>query len=157
MKYSRLFSFLIIILVLGCKKEQSKEFDKVQIISEIETMFHNYHQAIKENGLPAEFDYLDDSEDFFWVPPGYKSAIKYDSIKAILIQNNKSIQSISFEFETLEVFPLSETIANYSGIVKVKMTDTTQVTSAFKIIESGTLIKRDDGWKLLNGQSRNLD
>ena len=157
MKYSRLFSFLIIILVLGCKKEQSKEFDKVQIIIEIETMFHNYHQAIKENGLPAEFDYLDSSEDFFWVPPGYKSAIKYDSIKAILIENNKSIQSISFEFETLEVFPLSETIANYSGIVNGEMTDTAKTVSNFKIIESGTLIKRKDGWKLLNGQSRNLD
>lgn len=157
MKYSRLYSFLIIFLVLGCQKEQSKEFAKAQIIAEIETMFHNYHLAIKDNGLPAEFDYLDSSEDFFWVPPGYKSAIKYDSIKAILIENNKSIQSISFEFETLEVFPLSEIIANYSGIVKGKMTDTAQVTSSFKIIESGTLIKRSNGWKLLNGQSRNLE
>lgn len=157
MKYSRLCSFLIILVVLGCNKEQSKEFDKAQIITEIETMFQNYHQAIKENGLPAEFDYLDTSEDFFWVPPGYKSAIKYDSIKAILIENNKSIQSVSFEFETLEVFPLSKKIANYSGIVKGKMTDTSQVTSFFKIIESGTLIKHADGWKLLNGQSRNLE
>lgn len=157
MKYSKLYSFLFIILVLGCKKEETKELDKAQIIGEIEIMFNDYHDAIKQNGLPAEFEYLDDSEDFYWVPPGYQSAIKYDSIKAILIQNNKSIQSIAFEFERLEVFPLTSEIANYSGIVKGKMTDTAQVTSTFKIIESGTLVKRKNGWKLLNGQSRNLN
>ena len=157
MKYSKLYSFLIIILVLGCKKERTKKLDKTQIVSEIEIMFNDYHEAIKQNGLPAEFDYLDNSNDFFWIPPGYKSTVKYDSIKAILIENNKSIQSISFEFETLEIFPLTPEIANYSGIVKGEMLDTSNVTSNFKIIESGTLIKRADGWKLLNGQSRNLD
>lgn len=157
MKYSKLYSFLIIILVLGCKKEQTKKLDKTQIVSEIEMMFNDYHEAIKQNGLPAEFDYLDNSNDFFWIPPGYKSTVKYDSIKAILIENNKSIQSISFEFETLEIFPLTPEIANYSGSVKGEMLDTSNVTSNFKIIESGTLIKRADGWKLLNGQSRNLD
>ena len=157
MKYSKLYYFLFIILVLGCKKVETKKLDKAQIIGEIEIMFNDYHDAIKQNGLPAEFDYLDDSEDFYWVPPGFQSAIKYDSIKAILIQNNKSIQSIAFEFETLEIFPLSSKIANYSGIVKGEMVDTANVTSKFKIIESGTLIKRADGWKLLNGQSRSLD
>ncbi len=157
MKLIRLFTLLLPILFFSCKKEPSKTLDKSQVISEIETMFDAYHEAIKQNGLPAEFDYLDDSDDFFWVPPGYKSAIKYDSIKTILIQNNKSIQSISFEFEALEIFPLSSEIANYSGIVKGEMIDTSQTISNFKIIESGTLIKRADGWKLLNGQSRNLD
>ncbi|WP_250433904.1 hypothetical protein [Hanstruepera flava] len=157
MKPISLYFLLILILSTSCKKEQSKALDKLQVISEIETMFDEYHEAIKQDGLPAEFDYLDDSDDFFWVPPGYQSAIKYDSIKAILILNNKSIQSISFEFQTLEIFPLSSEIANYSGIVKGKMVDTANVISNFKIIESGTLIKRTDGWKLLNGQSRNLD
>ncbi|WP_223033746.1 nuclear transport factor 2 family protein [Hanstruepera marina] len=157
MKPISLFSLLIIILFFSCKKEQPKTLDKSQVVNEIETMFDEYHEAIKQNGLPAEFDYLDNSDDFFWVPPGYKSTIKYDSIKAILVQNNKSIQSISFEFERLEIFPLSSKIANYSGIVKGQMVDTANVQSNFKIIESGTLIKRTDGWKLLNGQSRNLD
>lgn len=157
MKSLRLFIILTTVLLTSCLKEQSKSFDKQEIISEIQTMFENYHEAIKQDGLTAEFDYLDSSDDFFWVPPGYKSALKNDSIKAILLQNNKSIQSISFDFETLEIFPLSEKIANYSGIVKGIMIDTSNLTSNFKIIESGTLIKRTDGWKLLNGQSRNLD
>ncbi|PNQ73789.1 hypothetical protein C1T31_05500 [Hanstruepera neustonica] len=157
MKYLKLNALLLIFVLLGCQKEKAEVFNKEETITEIKSMFDNYHEAIKQNGLPAEFDYLDDSDDFFWVPPGYKSVIKYDSIKSILIQNNKSIQSISFEFETLEIFPLSPEIANYSGIVKGKMIDTANATSNFKIIESGTLIKRTDGWKLLNGQSRNLD
>ena len=156
MKFIHLFTLFILIL-FGCKKEQSKTWYETQVINEIETMFNAYHEAIKQNGLSAEFDYLDNSDDFFWVPPGYTSVIKYDSIKAILLHNDKSIQSISFEFESLEIFPLSPEIANYSGIVKGEMIDTANATSNFKIIESGTLIKRTDGWKLLNGQSRHLD
>lgn len=157
MKYLRLLTISIIITLTHCKERPSQDFNSDTIIAEIQTMFKNYHDAIKKDGLTAEFDFLDDSDDFFWVPPAYKSALKYDSIKRILIENNKSIKQVSFEFETLEIFPLTRTIANYSGIVIGTMTDTSQVASVFKIIESGTLIKRLDGWKLLNGQSRNLE
>lgn len=46
---------------------------------------------------------------------------------------------------------------NYSGIVGGKMIDTTGTQSTIKIIESGTLIKHNSGWKLLNGQSAVLN
>jgi len=61
-----------------------------------------------------------------------------------LIDNDKAITSIEFKFDTIKVYPLSNSIANYTGTVSGKM------------IESGTLIKHKNGWKLLNGQSRNL-
>jgi len=119
-------------------------------------MFGDYHNDIKSKGLEAEFKYLDDSPDFFWIPPGYESALTYDSVKSILLSNSKIIHSIAFSWDTLQVFPLTSTIANYSGIVNGVMIDSSASKSEFKILESGTLIKRNDGWKLLSGQSRNL-
>ena len=156
-----LFKYVILlcsIISFSCSKAPTRltQTEKESITLEIREMFLNYHKAIKTGGLEAEFDYLDDSSDFYWVPPGYKSSLDIDSVKTILTHNAKSIDQIEFTFETLEIFPLRKTIANYTGIVKGKMTDTARVTSTFRIIESGTLVKRPDGWKLLSGQSRNL-
>ncbi|MDW7690645.1 hypothetical protein R9C00_22195 [Flammeovirgaceae bacterium SG7u.111] len=53
----------------------------------------------------------------------------------------------------LEVFPLTNEIANYSGTVRGRMVDKSGVETNVTIIESGTVIKREDGWKLLSGQS----
>jgi len=100
---------------------------------------------------------LDQSTDFFWVPPGYKSALSYDSVRQILEINAKSFRAIEFNWDTLQVFPLSDKIANYSGIVKGSMIDTSGIKSSVIIIESGTVIKRSDGWKLLSGQSAILN
>ena len=55
MKLIHLFT-LFILLFFGCKKEQSKTWDESQVINDIETMFNAYHEAVKQNGLSAEFD-----------------------------------------------------------------------------------------------------
>lgn len=120
-------------------------------------MFNNYHNDIKKDGLTAEFKYLDHSSDFFWVPPGYSSALTYDSVNSILMTNAKLYSEILFEWDTLQIFPLTKEIANYSGIVKGTMTDTSGIETSVLIIESGTVIKRPDGWKLLSGQSAILE
>ena len=131
--------------------------DKEKVTQEVEQMLSNYHDDIAESGLTAEFKYLDQSDDFFWVPPGYNSALSYDSVKTILEKNALTIESISFQWDTLRIFPLSHEIANYTGIVVGQMIDTSDVASRVSIIESGTLIRRKSGWKLLSGQSAILD
>ncbi len=158
MKLKVQYLLFCLVLHLGCVQKTTPidNSEKEIIKTEILLMFENYHNAIKKDGLTAEFKFLDDSDNFYWVPPGYHSALSYDSVKSILNQNSKSIQHIEFEFETISIYPLHKEFATYTGIVVGKMTDTTQQTSQFKIIESGSLIKRDTRWKILNGQSRNL-
>ena len=129
------------------------EPEKKRISEEVKTMFGHYHDAIKKEGLTGEFKYLDSSNDFFWVPPGYTSTLSFDSVKAILEKNAPSFKAIEFSFDTLQIFPLSSSLANYSGIVSGTMVDTAGISSSVKIIESGTVVKRADGWKLLCGQS----
>lgn len=71
--------------------------------------------------------------------------------------SHKALLSVKMEWDTLQVFPLTNEIANYSGIVDGVMIDTSGIEARMSILESGTLIKREDGWKLLSGQSKILD
>ncbi|WP_298896871.1 hypothetical protein [uncultured Psychroserpens sp.] len=147
-----IFAF-VIFQILSCSKEKKGNYDKDKIIAEISEMFDNYHNDIRNDGLIAEFKYLDSSTNFFWVPPNYKSALSYDSVRSILTLNSKSIKIANFSWDKIEIFPLSEKIASYSGIVNSIITNTSDSTTTFQIIESGTVIKKKDGWKMLNGQS----
>jgi len=155
----RLFFYIGgLFLLISCDAiGTSDPLDKEQLRQEIRQMLHNYHRDIAGEGLTAEFKYLDPSEDFFWVPPGYGTAITYDSVRKILEQNALTLKLASFSWDTLEVFPLSEKIAGFTGIVTGKLIDTKDVESVVRMIESGTLIKRKDGWKLLSGQTAVLD
>jgi len=145
-------------LFYSCNTSQkADDFNRKQVLEEIRLMLTDYHMAVNKAGLTAEFEYLDKSSDFFWVPPGYETALTYDSVRTILIQNNKSIQTIDLSWESLQIFPHSNSIANYTGIVKSKTIDTAEIKAEVYIIESGTIIKRANGWKLLSGQSAVLN
>jgi len=150
----QIFGIVILMTLTSCAQtDKLNESEKELIINDVIEMFGNYHNDIRQDGLTAEFKYLDQSTDFFWVPPGYKSTLSYDSVRQILETNAKSFQATEFNWDTLHVFPLSDKIANYSGIVKGSMIDTFGIKTSVLIIESGTVIKRSDGWKLLSGQS----
>jgi len=154
----RILYVILIAALTSCSQTKSlDDREKEIVIAEINEMFNNYHKDIKAGGLIAEFKYLDESSDFFWVPLGYVSALSYDSVKSILEINHQSFKSVEFSWESLQVFPLSDEIANYSGVVKGIMTDTSGVINRMRIIESGTVIKRLEGWKLLSGQSAILN
>ncbi len=156
MRALRLLCFLS--LFYSCNTSQKvDDFDREKVIEEIELMLTNYHTAVNKEGLTAEFEYLDKSSDFFWVPPGYETALTYDSVRTILIQNDKSIEAVDLSWKSLQIFPQSNSIANYTGIVNSKTIDTAEVKAEIYIIESGTIIKRADGWKLLSGQSAVLN
>ncbi len=146
-------SFLFILLCCQKPTQQAIELDEEQIENEARNMLTDYLQNVSQKGLTAEFDYLDSSNNFFWVPPGYHSTLKYDSIRTILLQNAKALQRVELQWDTLQIFPLSNEIATYSGIVKSNTTDTSGTKTSVSIIESGTLLKRKEGWKLLSGQS----
>ena len=154
MKKALCIGILLILISCGDKQEQDQDvLDKKQITGEIKQMLSNYHADVARDGLTAEFKYLDQSSDFYWVPPGYKSALNYNAVRTILEQNAKSLRKAIFHWDTLQIFPLSNDLANYTGIVNGFMVDTAGIESNISIIESGTIIKRKDGWKLLSGQS----
>lgn len=157
MKLFLTYAFLLTVTFTSYAQHPLKVEEKESIIQEVKMMLENYHDDIVKDGIEDELKYLDSSSDFFWVPPGYNSALDYSTIKGILLANSKTINYIEFSWETIKIFPLTNKIATYTGIVKCVEVDTSNKAMNFQILESGTVIKRENGWKFLNGQSRILN
>ncbi|MEX1138454.1 MAG: nuclear transport factor 2 family protein [Bacteroidota bacterium] len=147
--------YLILILVMiGCSPKE--EMNPVAVVREVRAMFDDYESSVERDGLMAEFAYLDSSEEFFWVPPGFTSALSYDSVRTIVTQNASQMRSITLAWDTLKITPLSRTAAVYTGILRWTVEGTSGTKTPATLIETGVVVRRHDGWKLLCGQSRNL-
>lgn len=154
--FARHFPYLCVILVLiSCNPDRS--MDQQKINEEVRQMLNSYYSDVNREGLMAEFRYLDDSPDFSWIPPGYQSALSYDSVRAEVERNARLFKTVNFRWDTLRVIPLAEDVANYSGVVRGSMTDTAGIQSVVALLESGTVIRRSDGWKILNGHTTVLE
>lgn len=154
---------LIITLFFACTLKQepqkNKALDKQKVTKEAEQMLKSYFDDMNSRGLLSEFKYLDTSDDFFWVPPGMNKHLTFDEAKTIIEANAEHMQNMNNEWQTLEIHPLSNEIATYTGVLKAKYTDpndSTYTEHNYKLIESGVLIKRQDGWKILCGQSAEI-
>lgn len=120
-------------------------------------MLNKYFADIKKDGLKSEFKYLDSSPEFFWIPPGFNEPIFYDSVAAILNRNAPSLKSISNSWDTLRITAINREVASYSGLLRSVTDDTAGNVSENGLTEMGVLIKRKDGWKLLNGRTSILN
>ena len=146
---------LVFLFVFGCSVPKPfTQSDRDEVEKEARKFLDTYHQAMEDKGLLSEVHYLDNSDDFFWVPPGYESAISYDSVMTILSINAPAIQKMKIEKDYLYVFPHSFEIATFTTRLKSTVTDTAGFVNSVTMLETGTLIKRAKGWQLLNGQSR---
>ncbi len=147
----------LLLTIGGCGEESRlKSLEKNSVRDGVTSMLRAYHDAIRDRGLLAEFDYLDNSADFFWVPPGYGAALSYDSVKVILEQSAGNITSADYRWDSLKVFPIVPFLANFHGVVSGQVVEAGGVTRRVRMIESGTVILRAGGWKLLSGQTSML-
>jgi len=129
------------------------EKEKNIVMGEVTITLQNYYRDIKTSGLLAELNYLDSTKDFFWVPPGYTTPLSYDSVVSILKRNATMVSDVDNSFDTLAVTPLDRELAVYTGRMRSVITDTVGMKSESMLIETGIVIKRKTGWKLLCGQT----
>ena len=143
-----------LLILTSCQQHGNlTDTEKEAVTRNVRQMLDNYFADIKTDGLTAEFKYLDQSPEFFWVPPGFSSPLSYDSVRTILTMTARAYESIDFKWDALRIYPLGNELANYTGRVKGTMVDTAGTSTQVGLIETGIIIKRDDGWKLLSGQS----
>jgi hypothetical protein len=157
----RLFFTLCLVfstfLFAGCiSNSEISQAEKKQIEEEAKQMLDNYFTDVHNKGMMAEFKYLDSTAEFFWMPPGYSSMIPYDSIARIIRQNATKFRSVNNTWDTLYVSAIDRHIVMYAGRINSVITDTTNKESRFKLLENGLIVKRKDGWKLLNGHTSML-
>jgi hypothetical protein len=148
-----LLLFVIILAITPARCQSLSAKEQQRIIGEIRQTFDNYVRDVKAAGLSAEFRYLDSSADFFWVPPGYQTAVSFDSIATVLKQTAPKLRTVDNSYDSLRIIPLTRRHAAYTAIVTSITTDTSGITTKVSLVETGVLIKRKNGWKLLNGQT----
>lgn len=147
------------VCLASCRTTTNREFTDFErdlIRQDIRDMFTDYDSAVVKNGLTAELKYLDTSSSFFWVPTGFDRYLSYDEVKSFLLQNMGSTKYIEMGWDSLRIEPLTRNIANYTGILKRQTRDSTGQVAVSRFVESGVVIKREDGWKLLSGQTREV-
>ena len=154
MRMKNFIAILLIVPVTACTRDAALTArDKERVAEEVRETLLDYFGAIKQEGLMAEFKYLDNSKDFYWVPPGYGAAITYDSVAAVLTKAAPRYTSVDNTWDTLQIDALSMNLARYTGRLRSVMRDTSGNVSAHSLAESGIAIRRDDGWKLLSGHT----
>ncbi|MES2560389.1 MAG: nuclear transport factor 2 family protein [Bacteroidota bacterium] len=149
---------ILSMLILSCTQQKQQPTtlsaaEKATLTQEVRQTLDNYYADIREHGLMAEFAYLDSSVDFYWVPPGYTAAISYDSVAAVLRQNAPMFTSINNSFDTLRISIINTEWASYTGRLHSIMVDTSGKESSFTLVETGLLVKQQNGWKLRSGQT----
>lgn len=150
---TRTFLSLLIALIFGCSPMADGPAEALPTAEGAEQTLHDYYAAVSDHGLLAEFAYLDSSEAFFWVPPGHNRAIGYDSVATSIRRNARQWQHIDIRFDTVAVHITGPQTASYSGRLHAAMTDTMGTVTNVRLVETGTLIRRADRWKLLCGQT----
>lgn len=148
-----LYLIIPVLLLFSCNDKKKNSFDPKKTESEVRTFLTDYFEDIKQHGLTAEFNYLDTSSSFFWIPPGYDKALNYTEVEEAIRTNAKAMKGVNNQWEILKVFPLTNEIAAYNGIVVSGYTDTAGKTGTTRLIEAGTVVLRQNGWKLLSGHT----
>jgi len=149
-----LISVFILLSVQSCRQDNKlTQEEKLRIADTVALTLINYANDVKAKGLTAEFNYLDSSSDFFWVPPGFSSAISYDSVASILNQSVSHYKTVDNTYVTLKVLALSRRLATYHARINSVITDNLGKVSVMKLMETGLLIKRPNGWKLQSGHT----
>lgn len=151
--YATCVTCLLLISGACSQRETLTSSDQKAIADTIRQTLTRYHDDIRASGLRAEFRYLDNSAEFFWVPPGYSRAMSYEEVASVLNQSDRLYTSVDNSFDSLRITPLSRELATYTGRLRSTMTDTAGVVTVYTLVETGIMIKRDNGWKLFQGQT----
>jgi len=144
---------LFLVSITSCTTTSVKEIDTASIERDVKQMFQAYDDSVRKNGIEGEFFFLDNSDQFYWVPPGYKYALHYDSIAKILKKYAPNLKYVDNTWDTLYIMPLSDKYASFNGIINSYVITSNSDTSTIKLSETGLVIKRGKHWKFLSGQT----
>ncbi|GAA4462135.1 hypothetical protein GCM10023093_08130 [Nemorincola caseinilytica] len=142
------------LLLAACKDHTAlSERQRAEVSGEVKTMLYKYCADVKARGLHAEYDHIDNSGEFFWVPPGATAPLCFDTVISMIGRNAGMYKDVNNTFDTLVVTPLTTRLAAYSARIRSATTDTAGKYVVVYLVETGTVIKRKNGWKLLCGQT----
>jgi len=153
-----MFRFFILVLcglIASCRSGLTEK-EISQISDSVKITLKNYYDDVEHNGLNAEFKYLDSSNDFYWIPPGFDHPIGYDSIALMIRENATSFVQVKNRFDSLDVKVHNRDTASYVAVISSESTTSSGEEYGGILREKGVMIKRKGGWKLLHGETKSL-
>jgi hypothetical protein len=151
-----IFALYLSAFLFSCKTGGLTDQEALMIREEIAQTINDYCLDVKFHGLTAELKYLDSTGEFSWQPPGCLVPISFDSVAAILKQNAPFFKCVINVYDSLKIVPIDKNNAVYSAVVRSLITNTRNQVSRLLMSETGHVIKRNDGWKLLRGETKIL-
>jgi hypothetical protein len=137
MRINYISAVLTLLATIACRTTQLTTTERQTIINNVGETLNNYDAEIKKDGPTAEFKYLDSSADFFWVPPGYTTAISYDSVVSILKLSAPLNKSVINSWNKLQINPLTKELVIYTGTIHSTITEQSGRVSNYDLIETG--------------------
>ena len=147
----------VLLVIIGCgSPDHIWNEDSNRVAREVRKTLINYCDDVSREGFMAEFEYLDSSSLFSWHPPGFASAISFDSVKTILLRNANIYTKVECSWDSLVIIPESNVKAKYTGRMKTILTDTAGIRNTYYFAEVGHVMKKEDGWKLVSGKTERI-
>jgi len=150
---NKLFCIGLSLLLLSCRSSDRSTTNHDGVRGDVKSMIDSCYSDIHKNGLLAELKYLDSSNEFFWIPPGYLNYVGYDSIAAGIRRNAATLKSVDNHYDSLLVVPLASNQAQFAMRTVSTYVDIEGDTAQTAFIESGVLVKRGEHWKFLSGHT----
>ncbi len=151
-RYPLWFLAALIMLSVSCSRPLSQQ-ERNEVTEQVTAMLYRYHDDVREHGLQAEFSYIDNSEDFFWVPPGATGPLSFDSVLAAITRNAARYRKVNNSFDMLTVKPITRNTALYTGRIRSAVSDTAGHDTLMFLTETGLAVRRGKEWKLLHGHT----
>src|SRR4030095_699528 len=139
--YSVFFSLFFSACFLSCGDNIWSDATAKRVQHEIDSTLQQYHKDIEEKGLMADLSYLDSTDMFAWIPPGFNAPLCYDSIISMIRERAPAISKIELSWDTLSIAPVSRINGIYIAEITSITTDTSGHTDTQRLKEDGTLIK----------------
>lgn len=154
---SQILTILAAMLVVfsGCRQQANLTgtFQPSVVKSEVEDMLKAYTKSFNALDIDNTQKYIDDSEDFFWIYTPDKNPVNSDYVKKVIKKEIEKYRAIDIRFYYIRVNPLTENIAVYTGGWEEASENHKGDIEKFFGVETGVVIKRNGGWKFLNGQT----
>jgi ketosteroid isomerase-like protein len=148
-----LVCFFLTAFTCGEKSLTVSKQDKSEIEKAVKQMTANYFKDFYTRNVDSVLKHYDTSACFFW-------SITPDTIPmkrgAMVTMHRHAIRDyVKFDgyWSDMRVEPLTRDLAMYHGTYHVYTEDKSGQKGKIMGVETGVMIKREDGWKFLAGQT----
>ncbi|MCU0373181.1 MAG: nuclear transport factor 2 family protein [Ignavibacteria bacterium] len=154
---------LIISLLLACllltaftcgeKTLKLDDSERAEIVEAVKSMTSRYFEDFHANNVDTVLRHYDTSACFFWSITPDTIALKRSAMVTMHRHAIKDYAKFEGYWSNIQVEPLTKELAMYHGTYHVNTEDKGGKKGKITGVETGVMVKREDGWKYLAGQT----